>query len=317
MQGILLAADGLDRRLRQMRLQDFNVLAPFDPLGSSPNHVFVDGSYVYVVNSVGNTLQVLRRAGDDAGLQFSIPDGGQLSFGSNTSPQSIAKLGNNLYIPLWGTGEIAVVDVSNPDSPTLRPPPFISLGALDLRFDAGAPTLPRPVGIAAYQGSIYVALSNLDSSFNPGGPGMLAQVPTDAGAVSAVYLPTACLNTYWLVAAGDTLYVSCSGRATRDSTFHLTAIDSSGVVAITADGGMSVWNGSCDGGCFGAVPGRFAVLGDRLYLGDQLGRIFVLQNVNGGLVERRGNNGTGGLPISACQTAASGFANVIDVIPIP
>jgi hypothetical protein len=319
MQGILLAADGLDRRLRQMRLQDFNVLTNFDSLGSSPNHVFVDDPYVYVVNSLGNTLQVLRRTGaasGDAGLTFSIPDGGQVVFGSNTSPQSIAKLGNNLYIPLWGTGQIAVVDVSNPDSPILRTP--INLGTLDLRSFDGGVTLPRPAGIAAYRGDIYVGLSNLDATYAPGGPGMLARLNVTTGVVTPIYLPTPCLNTYWLVAAGDVLYVTCSGRAQYDSTFHLLAIDSSGAVAVAADGGMTFWNGACDGGCFGASPGRFAVLGNRLYLGDQLGRMFVIDNVDGGFVERRGYNfATGGLPISACPTAPSGFANVNDVIAIP
>jgi len=314
MQGILLAADGRDQRLRQMRLQDFNVLAPFDPLGSSPNHVFVDGFYVYVVNSIGNTLQVFRRTGIDAGLQFSIPDGGQLPFGPNTSPQSIAKLGNNLYIPLWGTGEIAEIDVSNPDSPS-RGRTF-SLNSLDLR-PFGAPTFPRPAGIAAYRGSIYVGLSNLTATYAPGGPGMLAQLNVTTETVTPIYLPTPCLNTYWLVSAGDVLYVTCSGRPTYESG-RLTAIDSSGAVAMTADGGMTLWNGACDGGCFGASPGRFAVLGNRLYLGDQLGRMFVIDNVDGGFVERRGNNfATAGLPISACQADPSGFANVIDVIPIP
>jgi len=323
MQGILLAADGIDQRLRQMRLQDFNVLSNFNALGSSPNHVFVDDPYVYVVNSLGNTLQVLRRNGvatADGGLQFSIPAGGELSFGSSTSPQSIAKLGNNLYIPLWVTGQVAEVDVSNPESPVRRR--TFSLSGLDLRSFDGGVTFPRPVGIAAYRGSIYVALSNLDGSALPlpAGPGMLAQlnVATDPVVPIPIYLPSTCLNTYWLVTAGDTLYVSCSGLGTRDTSYHLTAIDRSAVVAVVADGGITLWNGACDGGCFGASPGRFAVLGNRLYIGDQLGRMFVIDNLDGGFVERRGYNfATGGLPISACQSSPSGFANVIDVIPIP
>jgi hypothetical protein len=46
--------------------------------------------------------------------------------------------------------------------------------------------------------------------------------------------------------------------------------------------------------------------------------MFVIDNVDGGFVERRGYNfATGGLPISACPTAPSGFANVNDVIAIP
>jgi len=46
--------------------------------------------------------------------------------------------------------------------------------------------------------------------------------------------------------------------------------------------------------------------------------MFVIENVDGGFVERRGYNfATGGLPISACHTSASGYANVNDVIAIP
>jgi hypothetical protein len=319
LQGILFEGDGIDRKLGQMRLQDFQVLSNVNQLGNSPNHIFVDDPYIYVVNSFGNTLQVLQKTGDagtgDAGLPLTTV--AEFPFDAGTSPQSIAKLGTNLYIPLFSSNELAAVNVSNPTAPLDAGRISLSDG-IDLRSFDGGVTLPRPSGVAVYRGSIYVGLSNLDLSYQPAGPGVLVQLNVSTGAKTAIYLPPGCLNTYWLVTAGDILYVSCGGRATFDSTFHLSAIDSSGVVALTADGGMTSWNSAYDGGGIGPALTRFAVVGDRLYLGDQLGRIFVVQNVDGGFVERRGYNlTTGDFPINACPPDVSGFSLVQDVIAIP
>jgi hypothetical protein len=332
MRGTLLDADGLDRVLRQLRLSDVSVLTNTNPLGSSPNHIFVDDPYLYIVNSGDNTLLVLLRTGDpqagDAGLPFSVPAGGQLNFGANTSPQSIAKLdggspGTNLYVALSGVGTerggIAQVSVSDAGVPSLVGRfGFDSLNLMP--FDGGV-TYPRASGIVSHRGSIYVALSNLDAAYRPAGPAMLAKL--DVGApptVTPIYLPNSCLNTYWLVSTGDVLYVSCGGRSQFDTDYHLVGIDSSGVVALSPDGGTISWSGSCpaDGGCLGPAVTRFAVVNDRLYLGDQVGRIFVLQNVDGGFVERRGYDFvSGGPPISACPPSASGFSLVTDVIAVP
>jgi len=302
-----------------MRLKDFSQLTNVNQLGNSPNHILVDDPYIYIVNSSDNNLQVLQRTGAAAGdAGFPLTTVAQLRFGDNTFPQTIAKIGTHLYISLLsGAGAVAEVDISNPRVP-VRARNF-GVSSFNLRpFDAGVPTFARPSGIAAFQGSIYVALSNLDAAFHPGGPGMLAQVNLTTAAVTPIYLPDTCLDPLWVVASSDALYVSCAGRAQFDSSFHLIGIDSSGAVAVAADGGMTSWNGACDGGCFAPAVGRFAVLGNRLYLGDQLGRMFVIENVDGGFIERRGYNfATGGLPISACPTSASGYANVNDVIAVP
>ena len=320
-QGVLLQADGSDRKLRQMRLEDFTVLTNTNNLGESPNHVLVDEPYIYVVNSLGNTLEVLQGAADagtdDAGLALTVI--GQLNFGDNTSPQTMARVGTILYIPLFGgfTGMnsgIAQVDISNRSAPALVR--TISLGSLDLRSFDGGVTYPRPEGIAYYQGSIYVGLANLDSAYSPGGPGMLAKLDLGTFSVSPIYLPGGCLNTYWLVVSGDTLYVSCGGRFHYEGS-TLVSVDSSGLLAVKPDGGMVSWNGSCTVGCIGPAVQRFAVVNDRLYLGDLLGRIFVLQNVDGGFVERRGYDFVaGGPPINGCPSDA-GSSFVSDVIAIP
>jgi len=321
-QGTLLEAEAFDRVLRQMRLEDFSTQTRTNTIGRDPHHVFVADPYLYVVNSSDARLQVLVRTGDaglaDAGLPFAAGDD-EVPFGPNTFPQAVAQLGTNLYVTLAGTGTnggaIAEVSIANPSAPVLNR--TFSLSSLDLRpFDGGV-TYARPAGIASYQGSIYAGLNNLDIAFNPAGPGMLAKLDVGTGTLSPIYLPSGCLNTYWLVVSGETLYVSCGGRAQYDSTFHLIGIDSSGLVALKPDGGMVSWNGSCSAGCIGPAIQKFAVVKDRLYLGDQLGRVFVLQDVDGGFVERRGYDFVaGGPPINGCP-ADAGLSLVSDVIAIP
>jgi len=342
LQGVLLEGDGLDLKLEQMRLQDFGLLTNVIDAGFSPNHILVDDPYLYVVNgdpfadaggAPNSTLQVLRRSeGDgglgDAGLPLSTI--ATLSFDQGNPPQAVTQLGTNLYIPLF-MGEVAEVDVSNPAAPHRTTRTF-DLRTLNLMpFDAGVPTFARPLGIAAYRGAVYVALRNLDATGNPGGPGLLARLNLATGTAEAIALPNGapgdggtpgCLTAYWLATAadaGDTLYVSCNGRAQRDAG-SLTSVDSSGAVAISADGGMAMWSGGCDAGvaCFPAIPRRFAVVSNRLYLGDELGRVFVVEDVDGGFVERRGyNSAPGGLPISACTSSTSGSAIVNDIIAVP
>jgi hypothetical protein len=321
-QGTLLEADVAGQALRQMRLADFAIQQSTNALGRDPRHVLVDDPHLYVVNSVDATLQVLLRTGDagpgDTGLPYTVPPGGELNLGANTFPQAVAKLGTNLYVTLAGTGTngggIAEVSVANPNAPVLNR--IISLSALDLMpFDSGV-TYARPGGIASYQGNIYAALNNLDIAFHPAGPGMLAKLDVGTGNLSAIYLPGGCLNTYWLVVSGDTLYVSCGGKFQFEGS-TLVSVENSGLVAVKPDGGMVSWNGFCPGGCVGPAIQRFAIVNDRLYLGDLLGRIFVLQNVDGGFVERRGFNFvTGGPPINGCPSDA-GDSFVSDVIAVP
>jgi len=343
LRGVLLEGDGADLKLEQMRLQDFGVLTNVNDAGFSPNHILVDDPYLYIVNgnafadaggAPNSTLQVLQRSeGDgglgDAGLPLSTI--ATLSFSAGDPPQAVTKLGSNLYIPLF-LGEVAEVDVSNPAAPRLVR--TFDLRTLNLMpFDAGVPTFTRPLGIATYLGAVYVALRNVDSADSPGGPGLLARLNLATGTAEAIALPngapndggtpgSTCLTAYWLgtaADAGNTLYVSCNGRTQRDAGY-LTSVDSSGAVAISVDGGMAMWSGGCDAGvaCVPAIPRRFAVVANRVYLGDELGRVFVLENVDGGFVERRGyNSGPGGLPIPACTSSTSGSAIVNDIIAVP
>jgi hypothetical protein len=343
---VLLVADGTEDLMRQAKLADLSVFPEHATLGDSPNHIWVEDPYVYVVNSGfgqgGNTLQILQRQASpaegsvlDGGIRR-YPDGGlfpnglqlttvgQLFFGTSTSPQSILKVGDDLFIPLFDSGQVAQVNVTDQRAPVVTR--MFDLRSLDLR-PFGRPTLPRPGGVGTAWGKIYVALANLAADYSPGGPGMLARIDPATGSVDAIDLGAdVCLNAFWVAASGNALYVSCSGKATYAGppNFELLAIEKSGVVALNQQGErISAWNVACAPGGTGCIPPsvqRFAIFNHRLYLGDQAGgRVFVVESDGGTLVERRGHNAVagGGPPIAACVREGGRLSLVIDVIAVP
>jgi hypothetical protein len=343
---VLLVADGIDQRLRQAKLEDFSLLPGDVRLGASPNHIWVDDPYVYVVNSLGNTLQILQRQASpeydnvpapDGGIVRQIPDGGlfpaglqlttvgEINLGPASSPQAILKIGDDLYIPLWGgSGQVARVNVTNPTNPMLTK--VFNLGALDLQSFDGGTTFARPIAIASAWGRIYVALENLDIAFLPAGPGMLAKIDPSSESVTAINLGCdACLNTFWLSATDDALYISCSGKIVYGPGFEILSVDKSGVVVLNQnEDRVSTWNVSCAPKSKDCIPpsvGRFAIFNhNRLYLGDQAGgRVFVVESLGDlRLVERRGHNPVdGGPPILACPREQGMLSLVIDVVAVP
>jgi len=337
MRGVLLAVDGIDRKLNQADLPAG--AASFRELtgraistGAVPNQVLVDGEFAYVVNAQSGTLQVVRRgAGDgDAGLVLTTVQ--EFVFGANTFPQGAAKVGSSVWVPLYGgygsatadAGQRVIeVNVENPASP--RATAEVSLKNLDLKaFDGGTP-VARPFAIVAQRGQLYVALNNFNAECNPicvpGGPGLLAKIDPTTKAVTIIDLGAdACLNPQWVATMGDALVVSCGGKANyTGQDFVLTSVSQAGVVVLDAmDRRVATWAPaapSCGdaGACPLFLPGRFAVKGSSVFLGDQnAGRLVVLEFADGGLVERRGPARNDGLAV--CPVNASGIANVSDVL---
>src|SRR5205823_3041362 len=119
----------------------------------------------------------------------------ELNFGANTTPEAIAKIGNALYVPLWGglgpaevsAGQKVVkVDITDRRAPKVTA--TYDLSTLDLKpFDGGAP-IPRPFGIVLHQGKLYVPLNNIDLNFSVAGAGLLATIDPASGAVGEVAL---------------------------------------------------------------------------------------------------------------------------------
>lgn len=335
---VILAVDGLDRRLLQATFPALDELTRAEVLGAAPNHLLVDGDYVYVVNSEGGTLQVLRKTApaDETGLPLETLT--ELYLGENTYPQATALSEGGLWVPLFGG---VGVDPSNAGQKVLRvelasrPEPRVSavvdLTSLDLRaFDGGAPAA-RPGPIVSHRGSLYVALGNLDPvSYEPAGPGILAKIDPSSRSVSAVVLDAAtCLNPRALVGSGEFLVVSCGGRPVYGPNWETIANERAGVVVLDAnDRAVSSWSASCptgaasaDGGsgCEPVLPGALAVLDRLIYVADQSrGRLFVLELDEGGhLVERQGFASGSSPPVQICPLSPTGFANVAHLLALP
>lgn len=346
-QGTLLAADGTDNRLYQAVANvtggGFSQVARANATGAVPNQVLVAAPYVYVANAASGTLQVLK-AGVDAGDVIELDAGAQggvllgtvneLNFGMNSYPQGVAKLGDSLWVPLYGgfgadgadAGQVVVrVSVADPEMPVELG--RVSLKAIDLKpFDGGTP-VARPWAITAHHGAVYVALNNLNpDTYAVEGPGLVARVDTDAG-VTVIDLGAAdCLNPQWLAPVGDALAVSCGGRVTYSPTFTVDAVTEAGLVLLDGqDQKVAAWSSACpadagvlpDGGaaCMPMMPGRFTVKGQRILLGDQnAGRIVFLDVADGGLVEVKGV----GDALNLCPISPlTGAGNVSDVLATP
>lgn len=335
----LLSADGTDRRLYSAFPTATGAYAQGNlasQTGAVPNQVLVDRPFVYVVNAGSGTLTVLREGSDagvielDAGVAGTLLLGtvAEVALGMNTFPQGVAKVGTQLWLPLYGGygaeaadagQELAKVDITNPSTPTLAG--RVSLKGVDLRaFDGGAP-VARPFAIVAKNGALYVALNNLNpDTYAPEGPGMLARVDATTEAVTEIDLGAGeCLNPQWLGAVGDKLAVACGGLITYSASFAVESVTSAGLVVIDpllGDTRVGVWSssGSCEadaGTCMPMMPGRFAVSGQQVLLSDQNGgRVVVLEVSDAGVNEVRAGAGA----LSVCPVSPSGVANVADIL---
>lgn len=328
----LLAADGTDRRLYGAVpgaggawLQASRAFTT----GAVPNQVLVARPHVFVVNAGTATLQVLEEGQaqgavtvDGVPSALSLGTVGEVSLGTNTFPQGAARVGDVLWVPLYGgygaeaadAGQaLAKVNVATPAQPALVG--TVSLKGVDLKaFDGGTP-VARPFAIAAHRGALYVALNNLHpDTYAPEGPGLLAKVDPASDAVSVIDLGAAdCLNPQWVASLGERLAVSCAGRVTYSATFAVERVEAAGVLLLDgADAKTATWASaacaSLDAGCLPMMPGRLAVQGSRLLVSDQnAGRVVVLETADGGLSEVRG--------VDACPVSATtGVANVSDVL---
>ncbi|MBL8956687.1 MAG: hypothetical protein JNK82_38290 [Myxococcaceae bacterium] len=347
---VLLVLDTIDNRVLQAKLPSLEQLPPVVATGASPNHLLAAPPYVYSVNSISHTVQVLRvsdagcPAGSDAGCAETGDGGiglmtvGAVDTGANTFPQAAAKVGSALFVPLWGDiganaaagQKVMKIDVSNPASPTITNTIDLKYGApgVDLfPFDAGEPPTSRPYAVVELDGGVWVALNNTTDGtpLTPRGPGVLALInPTDATVVKTVSMGAGCQNAVSVTTSGGKLFVSCGGAAVYDMSFRLIDTPASGVVRYDpASGSLSTWSPRCppnDPSCLVVLPSRLVVRDGRVYLGDQNGgRIFVADlAADGTMTERRGYAGSAGGPIQACGVDLTvGFSNVSDIISLP
>ncbi|MFY2562451.1 MXAN_6577-like cysteine-rich protein [Corallococcus terminator] len=336
MMNALLVLDATSK-LVQARLSDYGVLPARNDTGRAPNQILVLDPYLYILNSSDNTLQMLRREGaplppGPRGSHY--PDGitladiASVSFGANTNPFAMTRLGNDLWVTLYGNllgdpsagGRVVRVSLNEFSTPVVMDTIELPSGAALKPFPDNT-TLSTPTGITSHHGKLYVALNNLNPiTYSPGGPGLLARIDPTSRAVDLIELGEGCLNPSSVAPVGEQLLVSCGGKAVYDSDFQLLSVERSSLVLLDAqDRVVSTAPIQCSPG-IGTCPipaaGRFAVVGNRSYLGDTHGgRIFVHEVVGSTLVERRGLLDTSEPPIAACP--ASGFSLVSDVVALP
>jgi hypothetical protein len=351
--GLLVATEG---PLTELILENLALASPeLPPLGSQgPDFVEVDtrsdaGSWVYVVDGIGNTLTVLtgppasaaQMLPPDGGVQGLglLPDGGYL-FGQNADPQSYARVGNEIFVPLYGGfppanvgtpggmpggGTVLRLDVSHPSVPTL-------VGSYDLNgvplqsFDGGQ-TIPRPNQALLHNGLVYVVLNNLDAEYNSAGPSVLVEIdptqPPDGGLGGVFQVVTldagVCLDAVSMAENAGGLLVSCFGQAQFDSSFNTVAVDRSGVLSLDGtDRLLSSYSPQCpDAGpaCTPPIAGAMALVKGRVYVGDQSsGRVFVVSvSAQGQLTELVGYGLDGGVPLQPCPTGLSSVSALLQV----
>ena len=243
----------------------------------------------------------------------------------------MARLGTDLWVTLDGNffgdpaagGKVARVSLANPAQPELTSP-LVELPSGDaLQPFEGKNPAPTPSGIVAHRGFLYVALNSLDpgNDFRPSGPGLVARIHPQTREVKYLPLGNGCLNPGWLAPLGNKLVVSCTGDAIYDRSFNLLAVEKTSLVLLDEqDAVVSTWALACpeaNTSCALPSAGRFAVVGNRIYLGDNnAGRLFVVDVTGTTLTEVRGLSGQKQPPILACPRA-SGFSLVGDVVAIP
>jgi DNA-binding beta-propeller fold protein YncE len=334
MQDVLLVMDA-SMRLLQARLSDYGELQARNTTGLVPNHLLVQDPYVFILNSTSNTLQVLRRDEAPAGGPGPrFPDGitltnvGSVNFGANTNPYGFTLRGSDAYVTLLGNlqtdpsagGRVVRVSLAEPTAPRITDTFELPTGGA-LKPFPGRTTAPAPTGIAARQGRVYAALGNLDPrDFSVGGPGFLARIDPATRAVDLLELGESCLNPFWVVPIGERLLVSCSGGAAYDRNFNLIDVRGTGLVLLGADDRVVASLAlRCPEGTSCPLPsaGRFSVVGNRAYVGDNnAGRVFVVEVAGDSLVERRGLGPGAGPPLLACPRS-SGPSLVGDVVALP
>jgi len=346
--GLLVAQVGLlgEYALGNLAL-DAGPEAP--PLGGGPDFLEVDtrfdaGSWVYVVDGNSNTLtilsgppsataSVLAPDGSLQALGLSI-DGGYV-FGPNTTPEPYARVGNQIYVPLYGGfpgtedagGTVQLLDLTVPNAPVLLG--AYNLNGLPLQTFDGGVSYPRPSQALLHDGFVYVLLNNLDVNYSPAGPSVLAKIdptqPLDGGVGSIASLVTldagVCLDAVAMAEASGQLLVSCFGAVTYNTTtFATQAVDRSAVLLLDVDDNLlSSWSPQCpDAGpaCTPPIAGALSVVNGRAYVGDQSsGRVFVLNiSGQGQLSQLVGYGPDGGVPLQPCP---GGISSVSDVLTVP
>ena len=280
-------------------------------LNTGAKHILAAAPHLYVTNADTHALQVLKESDStsdsgDGGVSFEAVN--ELHLGASTYPQGIARIEDTLWIPAHGEAHagamVVKVSIANPKQP-------VEVARIDLHAQQA------PSAIAVHHNAVYVTLHNAPDEATA--PGLLARVELATEKVTIINLATPpCPNPVWLAPVGEYLAISCSG-STAQQTAPAAASTISLVLLDAAEKQIAAWSGTCpmpgNASCVPMAPSRFAVVGQRILLGDRrAGRVAVLEVVDGGFQEIRG----AGQAFTLCpKDTQTGTAIVSDVLAIP
>jgi hypothetical protein len=279
---------------------------------------------LYVSHNSSGTLLLVKTSGE-------VVDEVTLSGGTtNPNPQGIAFDGaERAYLALQAggsltppEGEVLVLDVSGVSScaaGTQTPPCTSEVARIDLAPLASPGATSMPARIAVDSGHAYVALWNLDGSWNPpaGSTGRVAAIRTDlpipaldpvfAGTANGLIdLGPACLNAADVAVSGGKLYVTCG--AFDYSSYPAVAINGAGLVPVDVSGSVAQVKAIIPPFPDQArpyAPGKLAFCGTTGYVGDRnTGRVLVFDPLSGAT--------TLGAGVDLCP-ASGGYAYIADI----
>jgi hypothetical protein len=276
------------------------------------------GTRIYVMASNVNALRIFggpspAQAGallDGGAGALGLQDLGGAAFDPGSFPEPFGKIGNDVFVPLNGTGKVVRVDVSNPAAAVVKDTydlaPLVAALPGGGTAPDGGPFNPSPTQAIARNGFVYVAANVLrffeDFSGSDFGPPLVVRIdPSKVGqaALSAVQGlggdAGTCQNVEWLAAlplgtAGQPMLVSCAGARTYDAFFNVVSVKNTSLLLLNAtDQQLASWIPTPGAAEKPVSVGRAVAQNTTVYVADETAsRLYIVDYGSGVFVERPG-----------------------------
>ena len=177
--------------------------------GAAPNAVLLDDSYVYVVNSLSNSIEVLK----SGNLELES----EISLGAGKNPMATAVIRPGLIaVTAFLTHSLEIVDIQA--KKVIR---SIDLSDIDLPRDSQSVAgRVYPYGVAVAGGRIFVTLANLTDAYGgltAAGPGVVVVLDAESYEVLG-RLELSGADPVAACACGRLVYIACAGHYDGDIT---------------------------------------------------------------------------------------------------
>jgi hypothetical protein len=175
--------------------------------GESPNDMISDSPYIYIINSLSNSVLVLKENDLSVVTEIALGPGKNPMSACVISPGTVA-------VSCFRSGTVEIVDVI-----AGRVINSISLNNIILPQDiSGISGKACPTGIAYVSGMLFVCLSNLTDAYGgltASGPGVVATINTDSLSVTGIITLNGSDPVY-VKANGSKVIVACAGHYSGD-----------------------------------------------------------------------------------------------------